>query len=78
MRECDSTGLPVFAVVIIVVTVVVELFTFPTLSLKNCRDLLQILYGCFLVGPLQHLLSWDATPIFHGNLGNFLQFSDNS
>ena len=74
MSECDSSVYPVS--VVDVVVVVVNLLLFGLLS-NCCTDLLQMLCGCSLGGPLPSLLNRSDTPIFHGIMGNFVNFLDN-
>ena len=79
MSECDSSDQAVSVVVVVVFVVVVvvgvNFLVFRLLS-KRCTDLLQILCGYSLGGPLLSLLK--STPIFHGIMGIFVQFLANS
>ena len=76
MSECDSSDQAV-SVVVVVVVFGVNFLVFRLLS-NCCTDLLQIFCGCSLGGPLLSLLKSGATPIFHGIMGNFVQFLANS
>ena len=70
MSECDSSDQ---AVSVVVDVVGVNFLVFRLLLSNRCTDLLQILCGCSLGGPLQ-----GASLIFHGIMGNFVQFLANS
>ena len=72
MSECDSSDQAVSVVV------GVNFLVFRLLLSNRCTDLLQILCGCSLGGPLLSLLKSGATPIFNGIMGNFVQFLANS
>ena len=54
MSECDSSDQAVSVVVVVVVVVVVgvNFLVFRLLLSNRCTDLLQILCGCSLGGPL--------------------------
>ena len=71
MSECDSSDQ---AVSVVVVVVGVNFFSFSTSSLKP-------LHG-FASNFVWMFLGWTpprgATPIFHGIMGNFVQFLANS
>ena len=73
MSECDSSDQSV-SVVVVVVVVVVNFFSFSTSSLKP-------LHG-YPLNFVWMFLGWTptkgATPIFHGIMGNFVQFLANS
>ena len=70
MSECDSSDQAVSVVVVVVVVVVVgvNFFSFSTSPLKP-------LHG-FASNFVWMFLGW--TPIFHGIMGNFVQFLANS
>ena len=75
MSECDSSDQ---AVSVVVVVVGVNFLVFQLLLSNRCTDLLKILCGCSLGGPLLSLLKSGCYPIFHGIMGNFVQFLANS
>ena len=75
MSECDSSDQAVSVVVVVVVGVN---FLVIRLLSNRCTDLLQILCGCSLGGPLLSLLKSGCYPFFHGIMGNFVQFLANS
>ena len=71
MSECDSSDQAVSVVVVVVVVVVVGVnFLVIRLLLSNrCTDLLQILCGCSLGGPLLSVLKSECYPYFSWNYG---------
>ena len=77
MSECDSSDQAVSVVVVVVVGV--NFFSFSTSSLKTAA------WICFKfcvdvpwVAPYKVRKNRGATPIFHGIMGNFVQFLANS
>ena len=66
MSECDSSDQ---AVSVIVVVVGVNFLVFRLLLSNRCTDLLQILCGCSLGGPLLSLLKSGCYPYFSWNYG---------
>ena len=76
MSECDSSAQAVSVVVVVVVVVVVSVnyLSFSTSSLKP-------LHG-FASNFVWTFLGWTPTkfvnPVFHGNMGNLVQFLANS
>ena len=71
MSECDSSDQAVSVVVVVVEVVVgggVNFLVFRLLS-NSCTDLLQILCGCSLGGPLLSLLKSGCYPYFSWNYG---------
>ena len=77
MSECDSSDQAVSVVVVVVVVVGVNFLVFRLLS-NRCTDLLQILCGCSLGGPLLSLLKSGCYPYFSWNNGIIVQFLANS
>ena len=71
MSECDSSDQAVSVVVVVVVVVVVgvNFLVFRLLLSNRCTDLLQILCGCSLGGPLPSLLKSGCYPYFSWNYG---------
>ena len=62
MSECDFSDHAVSVVVVVVIVVVgVNFFSFRLLS-NRCTDLLQILCGCSLGGPLLSMLKSGCYP----------------
>ena len=76
MSECDYSDHPVSVVVVVVV--VVNFFTFLTSSAKQLHGFDSNFVWMFLGWTLLSLLKSVATPIFHGIMGNFVQFLANS
>ena len=72
------TSYQAVSVVVVVVVVVVNFLVFRLLLSNRRTDLLQILCGCSLGGPLLSLLKLGCYPFFHGIMGNFVQFLANS
>ena len=75
MSECDSSDQAVSVVVVVIVVVVVvvvvvgvNFLVFRLLS-NRCTDLLQILCGSSLDGPLLSLLKAECYPYFSWNYG---------
>ena len=74
MSECDSSDQAVsvvvgVVVVVVVVVVGVNFLVFRLLLSNHCTDLLQILCGCSLGGPLLSLLKSGCYPYFSWNYG---------
>ena len=76
MSECDSSDqavsvvvVGVVVVVVVVVGVGVNFLVFRLLLSNRCTDLLQILCGCSLGGPLLSLLKSGCYPYFSWNYG---------
>ena len=73
MSECDSSdqavSVVVVGVVVVVVVVGVNFLVFRLLLSNRCTDLLQILCGCSLSGPLLSLLKSGCYPYFSWNYG---------
>ena len=75
MSECDSSNQAV-SVVVVVVVVGVNFFSFSTSSLKPLHGFASNFVRMFLGWTPTKFIS--ATPIFHGIMGDFVQFLANS